>query len=174
MKRAVAIIAGLALTGGMATATEQLQQEAEEHDQNRSLVNEDERQSRTGVGEPTSTGEYGTQTESELGTQSSSTYGAETSKGVSEMSSAALIGRAVVTDDGGLVGTIQEVGYSETHQARVAAVDVGGFVGAGEKVIAIPLAELNQGSDQGLVTQMTEESIENREEFDMSDLTPDR
>jgi hypothetical protein len=192
MKRTVAIMAGLALGVGLSMANAQ-QEDSEEFSTDSSIVSEEERQDRTGTDDSTAAGEYDTQaetgTQTEIGTQAetepqteidaaartqtSASAGGEAGTGLSEKSAAELSGKAVVTAEGEEIGAIQDVGYSERHQARVATVEVGGFVGAGEKLIAIPLAELSMGSDDAVTTSMTRESIENREAYDKSDLSAD-
>ncbi len=96
-------------------------------------------------------------------------------KGLSKMTAKELEGKKVLTLSGEEVGEIDDVGTSATRQARVATVDVGGFLGIGEKTIAIPLSELQPAaSDDGSVkTSMTRASIEALPEFDDSDFSED-
>lgn len=188
MKRSVAIATGFALAGTIAAAQQQEEQDEQEYDRDRSIITESEREDRTGMDDPTDMGDYDTRSQTqptdseepqpETGKSAESgaraIYGAETVTSASELSAAELVGRPVILEDGGLVGTIQEVGYSEMHQARVATVDVSGFVGAGEKVIAIPLSDLRTGGQDSVTTSTTREWIETQEAFDESDLRPDR
>ncbi|MEX2496669.1 MAG: PRC-barrel domain-containing protein [Woeseia sp.] len=121
---------------------------------------------------------YGTETESQSQTQDP-TYGAETGmetgQDVTAMTAEELSGKTIVTDDGEEIGDIGEVGYSSTHQERVATVEVGGFLGVGQKRIAIPLSELQSAEQEGQVkTTMTRDSIESQQEFEESGFTPDQ
>jgi hypothetical protein len=90
------------------------------------------------------------------------------------MSSDELSGKSVVTATGDEIGEIDEVGYSATHQERVAVIEAGGFLGVGKKRIAVPLSELQMGTDDSVATTMTRDSIETQEEFDEAGFTADR
>ncbi|MGH8168746.1 MAG: PRC-barrel domain-containing protein, partial [Woeseiaceae bacterium] len=106
--------------------------------------------------------------------RSASTYGEEAGTDLSGMTAQELSGKSVVTATGDEIGEIGEIGYSATHQERVATVEVGGFLGVGEKRIAIPLSELEPGEDDTSVqTSLTRESIEAQEEFDEAGFTVD-
>lgn len=207
MKKVVAIMTGLALSGSIAMAQEQ---ETQDYDPNRDIVTETERdrsmgmersqqdtpvQSEYGTEPETqtqgdmSTDPYGTQqsqsqtdtstgTQSDTGmtdssSQSASTYGDEIGKDVSEMSADKLSGKSVTTSTGEEIGEIDEVGYSATHQERVAVIEAGGFLGVGQKRIAVPLSELQMGTDDNVQTTLSRESIESQEEFDDANFTPD-
>jgi hypothetical protein len=209
MKKSAAIMAGLALTGGMAFAAQE--QETQEYDPSRDIVTETERDRGTGMETPpadsavqseygaepetqtesdTSTDPYGTQSQSDTAddtystqtesdsmkqseSQSASTYGEEAGKDLAEMTSEELSGKSVVTSAGEDIGEIGEIGYSSTHQERVATVEVGGFLGVGEKRIAIPLSDLAMGDDGNVRTSLTRESIESQAEFDEAGFTID-
>lgn len=215
MKKTVAIMAGLALTGSMASLAQA--QETQEYDPNQDIATETEQDRTTGMGEtqqdtPTQS-EYGTEseTQTEMGTDpygtesqtqttdpygtetetqtqtdpygtetetQTETYGAETGsemgQDVTAMTSEELQGKTIVTETGEEIGSINQVGYSSTHQERVATVEVGGFLGVGQKTIAVPLTDLQSGQEEDqLKTSMTRESIESQQEFDESQLTAD-
>jgi sporulation protein YlmC with PRC-barrel domain len=202
MKKIVAIMTGLVLSGSIALAQEQ--ETTEDYDPNRDIVTETERDRGTGMEttredspvqseygtEPQTqtesdmgTDPYGTEAETDTGTYSSQTE-AGTSEGgewkdkahkdLSEMSADKLSGKSVVTAEGEEIGEIDEVGYSSTHQERVAVIEAGGFLGVGEKRIAVPLSELQIGTDDDVQTTMTRESIEMQEEFDEAGFTADQ
>jgi PRC-barrel domain len=91
--------------------------------------------------------------------------------GVAPASTATLPGKTIVTAQGEEVGTIEEVGYSRQHDERVVTVNIGGFLGAGDKIIAIPLSELGLGGETELVTtSMDRMALERAREFDPSQL----
>lgn len=94
-------------------------------------------------------------------------------QGVADMSAEELQGMTVVTEDGEEVGEIDQVGQSEEHQDRVVTVNVGGFLGVAEKTIAIPVSELEVGSDGNIKTTLSKESIQGREAFDEQGFTPE-
>jgi sporulation protein YlmC with PRC-barrel domain len=204
MKKTLAIMTGLALTGGMALATQA--QETQDYDPSQDVVTETEQDRGTGMEtapQDTQSG-YGTepetQTESDMSTdpygtdqsqsgtttdpatdpaieesdpQSASTYGEEVGSDTSELTAESLNGKNVVTSTGEEIGSIDEVGYSSTHQERVAVVEAGGFLGVGEKRIAIPVSDLQMGTDDNVQTSLTRESIEAQEEFDEAGFTAD-
>lgn len=148
MKRTAAILAGIALAGGTAWAAGQPQDQ------------------------PTGDPEMGTQPEAE--TSYGTEIGEQSGHDVSQMSPDELTGMPVMTTAGEEVGSIEQVGYSSTHQEQVATINVGGFLGVGEKLIAVPLSELQVGSDDSLQTKMTREEIQSQPEFDPSNLTSEQ
>ena len=118
-------------------------------------------------------GEHPATTESSA-EQSASTWEDEAGKDVSDMTADKLSGKTVVTSAGEEIGDIDEVGYSSTHQERVAVIEAGGFLGVGEKRIAVPLSELQMGTEDNITTSLTRESIEAQEEFDEAGFTADQ
>jgi sporulation protein YlmC with PRC-barrel domain len=186
MKRTITFVAGLTLASGIGFA--QQQQETEEYDPNRDITTETERDRDMGMEpqqhdtpvesdwgtEPESDYETGTATQQDPTQPTERDYGTEpgqtgeTGTGLSEMTAEELRGQTIVTADGEEIGEINEVGYSSTHQERVATVEVGGFLGVGQKQIAIPLSKIQKSVDDPdrVQTSMTRESIESEEEFD--------
>lgn len=94
---------------------------------------------------------------------------------MSDMTADELKGKKVLTLTGEEIGEIDDVGMSATLQARVATVEVGGFLGISEKTIAIPLSELQSSvsGEDSVKTSMTRTSIEALPEFDESDFSAD-
>ena len=117
---------------------------------------------------------YGTQSETETTQQSASTWEDKSGKDVADMTADKLSGKTVVTATGEEIGDIDEVGYSATHQERVAVIEAGGFLGVGEKRVAVPLSELEIGSDGNVKTTMDRDSLESQEEFDEAGFTADQ
>jgi hypothetical protein len=95
-------------------------------------------------------------------------------KDLSELSSEKLSGKSVMSADGEEIGEIDAIGYSSTHQERVAVIEAGGFLGVGEKRIAVPLSELELGTDDSVKTTLSRDAIENQEEFDEAGFTADQ
>lgn len=159
MRRTAAILAGLSLASGAAFAALQEESTTDSYDEAEAQMEDQE------TGDP----EMGTIPEAE------NAYGAEAGEeaghDLSQMSSEELSGMSIMTAEGEEIGTIEQVGYSSMHQEKVATVNVGGFLGVGEKVIAIPLSKLEMGSDGALETTMSHEEIEAAQEFDSSDLS---
>lgn len=198
MNRAVVIIAGIAVAAGAAQAHEQDPDEEQESvteefdesvrtERDERPVTETEREQgpRSEYNEP-----YDTQGElnpppiedrydrraDDPETNVDDSYGADVREqqppaGTAPASTANLPGKTIVTADGEEVGTVEQVGYSRQHDARVVTVNVGGFLGAGDKVIAIPLSELGLGGgDERVTTSMDRTTLEQAEEFDPSQL----
>ena len=122
----------------------------------------------------TTTDTYGTESETETTEQSASTWEDKSDKDMADLTADKLNGKSVVTATGEEIGEIDEVGYSATHQERVAVIEAGGFLGVGEKRIAVPLSELEWGTDDNVKTTMDRESIESQEEFDEAGFTADQ
>jgi hypothetical protein len=190
MKKLTFTIASLGLAGGLAMTAQA--QETEPYDPNRDVVTESDRDRHSSMGErqqdtpveseydrsPTDTDPAVTPpavtqpTETQAG-QSSQQMG-HTGSDLSGLTAEELEGKKVLTLTGEEVGEIDAVGRSATQQARVVTVDVGGFLGIGEKTIAIPLSELElsvSSDDEAVRTSMTRTSIEALPEFDEADFT---
>lgn len=190
MKKLTFTIASLGLAGGLAMTAQA--QESEPYDPNRDVVTESEQDRHSSMGErqqdsPVES-DYDRNPTEQSSTQQSATdtYPTETQAGqssqqtghagsdLSALTAEELEGKKVLTLTGEEVGEIEDVGRSATQQARVATVDVGGFLGIGEKTIAIPLSELEpsvSGEDEAVRTSMTRTSIEALPEFDEADFT---
>lgn len=192
MKRTVAFMAGLALTGGAAIAGAQEQSTQEEWDTDSSIVTQDEREDRTGMETDTqsqyetqsqteqtdpydsqSTDPYSTQSETQTQTDTSM-QGSTMSQDLSQMSSKELEGMSIVSSTGEEIGSIEKVGYSDQHQDKVAAVNVGGFLGVGEKTVGIPLSDLQMGTDGNVTTTLDREQLEQEQEIDPTMLTEEQ
>lgn len=159
MKRSAVILAGLAFAAGMAFASQETgTQSTDPYD---TTQTEDDK--------PTGDPEMGTLPEGETDAYGTET-GEQSSGDISKMSPDQLMGMTVTTEDGEELGTIEQVGYSTASQEQVATINVGGFLGVGEKIIAVPLSELQMGSDDSLTTSMSREEIQSEPEFDPSDL----
>lgn len=117
---------------------------------------------------------YGTQSETDSTQQSASTWEDKSGKDMADMTADKLSGKSVVTTTGEEIGQIDQVGYSATHQERVAVIEAGGFLGVGQKRVAVPLSELEMGSDGNVKTTMDRDSIESQEEFDEAGFTADQ
>ncbi|HET6629540.1 MAG TPA: PRC-barrel domain-containing protein [Woeseiaceae bacterium] len=157
-------MAGLALTGGAAFAGAQEQSTTEEWDTQSQQTEQTDPYQTT---DPYST-ESQTETQSDPSMQGST---AMENPDLSQLSSEELQGMTIVSSTGEEIGTIEKVGYSEQHQDKVAAVNVGGFLGVGEKVIAIPLSDLQMGADSNVTTTLDRTQIEQQEEIDPSTLS---
>src|SRR5690606_25796283 len=90
----------------------------------------------------------------------------QTSGTITEDQASELIGQAVHTRDGEDVGEITGVARSLTDQQLYGLVDVGGFLGIGERTVSIPLDRAQVDQEGNLVTQMSRQEVEQMEEYD--------
>ena len=91
--------------------------------------------------------------------------------GMTPASTADLPGKTIVTSQGEEIGTIEQVGYSRQHDERVVTVNVGGFLGVGDRIIAIPISELGLGGEgESVTTSLSRSALQQASEFDPSQL----
>lgn len=78
-----------------------------------------------------------------------------------QMSADELIGRDVVNANGEQVGDIEDIVMDAQGEAMYAVVSVGGFLGMGEKEVALPFDQLRLGADDAiLMSEQSEEQLE--------------
>lgn len=79
-----------------------------------------------------------------------------------------LLGKTVVTVDGDEIGAVRDVGYGASYGETIALVDIDAFIGIGEKVIAIPLSQLQSAEtySNSVMTLLTRDAIEAEDAFD--------
>jgi hypothetical protein len=69
------------------------------------------------------------------------------------------------------VGEIEDILIDREHSAVTAAViSVGGFLGLGQKWIAIPISQLNLASEARFTINMSNEELRNAPAFDFTKL----
>lgn len=85
---------------------------------------------------------------------------------ISDDEAAELTGKTAISSDGEEIGDISAVVRSQTGNDLHAVVDVGGFLGIGERTVAIPLqkGEINEEGDLRL--SATREELEQMPEYD--------
>ena len=84
-----------------------------------------------------------------------------------EMTSDDLIGKKVVNQEGDEVGEIEEIVIGTNDKVVQAIVSVGGFLGIGEKSVAVSFDELQPGREQAvLLTNATVEELKQRPAYD--------
>ena len=81
-----------------------------------------------------------------------------------------LIGSEVFSDDTS-IGQIEDVLVDLEH-ASVAAVilSVGGFIGLGEKLVAVPVDQIKLGKEARFTTDLTKDQLANAPAFDFGKL----
>ena len=74
-----------------------------------------------------------------------------------------FIGKAVYGPDRHEVGTISDLVFQKSGKVQAAIVGVGGFLGIGEKEVAVPFADLQfstQGGHRVITLSATKEALE--------------
>lgn len=186
MKKMTLLIASCGLASGLAMAAQEqdpetygsdpeMTQDQSDHgiarpaDPSETMDQEQMDQEQMGQEQEQQTTEYGTeQTDPAYQAQDrhSTDHG---SKDLSKVSASQLVGKTVATSTGEEIGQIDEVWKNTTTGERVAVLEAGGFLGVGERVIAIPVSDLQQASSgDSYQTSMTRGTIENHPEFDES------
>jgi hypothetical protein len=77
-----------------------------------------------------------------------------------------IVGKTVVSQDGEEIGEIDEVLTDPNTQQQVAVIDVGGFLGIGEKSVAVALDELQLSDDGRVRSDLTRETLQSQPEHD--------
>lgn len=72
----------------------------------------------------------------------------------------------VILGSGEEIGEIDEIGYSPQHGEKVAVIEVGGFLGIGERDIAVPFSQITETSDGKAQITMSRAEVEAAPEFD--------
>lgn len=70
-----------------------------------------------------------------------------------------IVGKDLYTADGTEIGEIENIVIGTNGKQPAAVLGVGGFLGLGERDVAIPLEEISMGAEDRLTTSMTKESI---------------
>ena len=76
-----------------------------------------------------------------------------------------LDGAPVYDPAGERIGELDDILMGSDGSSMAASLDVGGFLGIGEKDVAIPVTELTKAED-GFMVNMTQEQLEQLPEFD--------
>lgn len=100
------------------------------------------------------------QVASSTGQTEQSTASGQNEQSVASMAPEELTGKDVLSADGEVVGTINDVGYSEQHGEQAARVEVGGVLGIGQREVELPLSRLSTTAEGDLQTTMSDEELE--------------
>lgn len=79
-----------------------------------------------------------------------------------------LIGEDVVNESNEKVGSIDDLILTQDNQVQ-AIVSVGGFLGMGERLVAVPMDQLQMRNDQFIMRDATKQSLQRRPEFKYQD-----
>lgn len=133
--------------------------------------------------QPGTTGaEMGSQTEMDTNTQMQEPGSTGSQAGIEQDTSAGTStmaynpedydGKRVVNANGDKVGEVEKLVISTGDQQVYAVIGVGGFLGIGEKDVAIPLEQLQpQGEDLTLASGITEDELKNSMEYNESEFS---
>jgi hypothetical protein len=77
-----------------------------------------------------------------------------------------IVGKTVVSQQGEEIGTIDEVVVDANSQQQLAVIDVGGFLGIGEKSVAIAFDQLELSDDARVTSDLTRETLQSQPEYD--------
>jgi sporulation protein YlmC with PRC-barrel domain len=77
-----------------------------------------------------------------------------------------LIGSAVYDPADQKIGTVDELVLNADGKVADVVLGVGGFLGAGEKRVAVPMAELKRGKNDHLVLAATKDSLKQMANFE--------
>ena len=133
--------------------------------------------------QPGTTGaEMGSQTDMDTSTQMQAPGSAGSQAGIEQDSSTGTSttvynpedydGKDVVNANGDKLGEVEQLVISTGDQQVYAVIGVGGFLGIGDKDVAIPLEQLQpQGEDLTLASGITEDELKNSMEYNESEFS---
>lgn len=75
-----------------------------------------------------------------------------------------LIGQDVVNESNETVGSIDDLVLTQDNKIQ-AIVSVGGFLGMGERLVAVPMDQLQMRDDEFVMRNATKDSLQRRPEF---------
>lgn len=76
-----------------------------------------------------------------------------------------IIGTKVKNSAGENVGSIDDLVVREKDQVVMAVLSVGGFLGIGDRKVAVPWSELSFGTDRTVTYNVTKQQLEQQPEF---------
>jgi sporulation protein YlmC with PRC-barrel domain len=80
----------------------------------------------------------------------------------------AMIGTSVRGSSGEKIGTIDDLLLGSDSKVNYAVVSVGGFLGIGDRLVAVPMGELQTAADHMVMPSATKESVSKMPKFDRS------
>ncbi|HJQ55260.1 MAG TPA: PRC-barrel domain-containing protein [Vineibacter sp.] len=80
----------------------------------------------------------------------------------------AVIGSSVRNRAGEKIGTIDDLLMDSDSKLKFAVLSVGGFLGIGDRLVAIPMSDLQMAADHILYASATKESVAKLPKFDRS------
>lgn len=98
----------------------------------------------------------------------------QSGQSLESMSPDQIVGKAVVSAEGEEIGEVQEVVQDPASGDKFAVVDVGGFLGVGQKSVVIALNELQTSSsgEDRLESDLTRETLQTKSEYTPGEYEP--
>lgn len=84
---------------------------------------------------------------------------------LSEAEATELVGNSLISQQGEEIGEISGVARSQRDDTLHALVDVGGFIGIGERTVAIPLEDAQISGEGDVMTSMSRQELEQMPEY---------
>jgi sporulation protein YlmC with PRC-barrel domain len=85
-----------------------------------------------------------------------------------QMRASKLIGSAIYDPADQKIGTVDELVLNPDGKVADVVIGVGGFLGAGEKRVAVPMAELKRGKNEHFVLAATKDSLKQMGNFELT------
>ena len=82
-----------------------------------------------------------------------------------DLRAGALIGTTVYNDQKQTIGTISDLLFDKENKVVKAVLSVGGFLGVGSRLVAVPFADLQVEADRVVLPGATKVSLENLSAF---------
>ena len=100
--------------------------------------------------------------------------GMSSGQSLESMSPDQIVGKTVVSAEGEEIGEVQEIVQDPATSEKFAVVDVGGFLGVGQKSVTIALNELqtSQGGEDRLESDLTRQTLETKTEYTPGEYEP--
>ncbi len=83
-----------------------------------------------------------------------------------EIATSQLIGTAITNDQNQQIGSISDVLLDKSDRAVTAVLSVGGFLGVGSRLVAVPFSQLQIQPDKVVLPGATKVSLENLPAYD--------
>jgi uncharacterized protein YrrD len=80
----------------------------------------------------------------------------------------AMIGSTVRNSAGDKIGTVDDLLMGNDSKVNYAVLSVGGFLGIGDKLVAVPITDLQMASDHMVMPAATKDSVSKMPKFDRS------
>lgn len=121
------------------------------------------------AGQPQDRSYASPETQDQPGMQSESQMQSQTgAQSLATVGENEVIGKTVVSQQGEEIGNVEDVVMDQESQQQLAVVDVGGFLGAGEKSVAVPFEQLELSEDGRIRSELTRENLQAQPEYDPS------